>query len=44
MTATDTKLWMEEKGYLKRWIRPKLGLFDEDPDLKAYRDQPPGDR
>jgi hypothetical protein len=44
MTATDTKLWMEEKGYLKRWIRPKLGLFDKDPDLKAYRDRPPGDR
>jgi hypothetical protein len=33
MTATDTKLWMEEKGYLKRWIRPKLGLFDKERDI-----------
>jgi hypothetical protein len=44
MTASDTKKWMEDKDYLKRWIRPKLGLFDEDPSLKAYRDRPPGDR
>jgi hypothetical protein len=44
MTASDTKKWMEEQGYLKRWIRPMLGLFDEDHTLKAYKDRPPGDR
>ncbi|EJK62102.1 hypothetical protein THAOC_17300, partial [Thalassiosira oceanica] len=29
MTAQECKDWMAEKGYLKRWILPELGLNDD---------------
>ena len=34
MTGADTKKWMEEKDYLRRWILPTTDLYDNLPILK----------
>ena len=34
MTGADTKKWMEEKDYLRRWILPSSDLYDNLPVLK----------
>lgn len=34
--------FMEQKGYLKMWIRPQLGLSSEEADLRRYQHRPPG--
>jgi hypothetical protein len=45
MTAKETMEWMQQKGYLKRWILPENGLSsaEHDPDLTSYARRPPGD-
>ena len=43
MTASKTKEWMREKGYLRRWILPTSNLYDGLPEVKAkYKDNPLG--
>jgi len=39
MTAADTRAWMEEKGYLKHWLLPQLGLLKG----TRYEHKLPGD-
>ena len=34
MTAKETKRWMEQKGFLRRWILPTHDLYDNLPVLK----------
>ena len=42
MTAASCKKWMDEHGYLKRWILPSADLFDGHPDLQKYAGNPIG--
>ena len=43
MTSKANKAWMQEKGYLKRWILPSEDLYDHDRQLKkAYNGNPIG--
>ena len=42
MTSNETKEWMRQKDYLKHWILPSHGLFDHDPDLARYNNNPIG--
>ena len=41
MTAKGTVEWMDKEGILEHWILPVNNLNSE-PDLKAYRNRPPG--
>ncbi|CAB9531524.1 hypothetical protein SEMRO_3632_G349860.1 [Seminavis robusta] len=41
MTATTTRAWVEEKGYLKHWILPECGLNAHTPKHKRYYSQAP---
>ncbi|CAB9515795.1 hypothetical protein SEMRO_739_G195380.1 [Seminavis robusta] len=41
MTATTTRAWMEEKGYLKHWILPECGLNTHTPKHKQYYSKAP---
>ena len=34
MTAAPCKQWMQEQGFLRRWILPSKDLYDRQPDLK----------
>ena len=52
MTCARCQQWMEERGYLHRWIIPVFGLNDEVRGLdkngrwtasKVYKKRPPGD-
>ena len=41
MTSKANKTWMQEKGYLRRWILPSDDLYDHDQELKkAYHGNP----
>ena len=43
MRAKSCKIWMEKRGYLKRWILPSSDLFEGYPDLnKKYGGHPCG--
>ena len=43
MTAAPCKQWMQEQGFLRRWILPSEDLFDRHPDLKQkYAGNPIG--
>ena len=43
MTAAKTKQWMEEQGFLSRWILPTTNLYDDDLELrKRYSNNPLG--
>ena len=44
MTAKESKDYMREKDYLKRWILPSHDLFEDSPDLANYKyaKNPPG--
>jgi len=43
MTASKTKEWMEDNGYLKRWILPSNDLYHDKPDLKKrFKNNPLG--
>ena len=36
MTCKKTMAWMKKEGYLKMWIRPQAGLFEDDSELKRF--------
>ena len=43
MTAKETKQWMQQKGYLERWILPSDDLYENMKDLKGkYGNNPIG--
>ena len=43
MTAAKTKKWMQDKGYLRRWILPTEDLYCDDLELKKrYSNNPLG--
>lgn len=42
MSSEKTREWMQEKGYLKHWILPELGLHQDEPGLKSYAFRPVG--